>query len=181
VSADHTEWTKIFSQVLFPLITQLLRPEVYQSDPVGISEVRVRASTLLCRCYLHSLTELVEWVGFLDLWLNIVSVMDRLMNSGREDKSVRQRPSSSFPFHRHSLIAGHRVLTNVQEEVVAENFKNILLVMANGEYLAPLKAKPEQVELWNETWKRMEKFLPHLSGELFPEVETYGDGVHNHR
>lgn len=167
--------------MLFPLITQLLRLEVYQSDPVGISEVRVRASTLLCRCYLRSLTDLVELVGFLDLWLNIISVVDRLMNSEQGDKLVSQRPSSSFSFHIHSLVVGHRVLTNVQEEVVAENFKNILLVMANCEYLAPLKAKPEQVELWNETWKRMEKFMPHLSRKLFPEVEAYGDGVHNHR
>ncbi|OQE02896.1 hypothetical protein PENVUL_c037G00574 [Penicillium vulpinum] len=97
-SGDHTEWIKIFSQVLFPLVTQLLKPEVYQPDP---------------------------------------------------------------------------------EEVVAENMKNILLVMANGGYLVLPEEKPQQAELWDETWKRLEAFLPHLFKELFPGVKMHSEAVHN--
>lgn len=97
LSVDHTEWTKIFSQVLFPLVTQLLKPEVYQSDPVGMSETRVRASALLCRIYLHYLSELAEWDGLLDLWLKIIAVMDRLMNSGQGDNLVCLSPASLLP------------------------------------------------------------------------------------
>ena len=88
-SPDHKEWTAIFGEVLFPLITQLLKPEVYQSDPVGMSETRVRASTLLCKVFLHYLVMLSEWEGMLDLWLKIISIMDRLINSGQGDNLVR--------------------------------------------------------------------------------------------
>jgi brefeldin A-resistance guanine nucleotide exchange factor 1 len=46
--------------------------------------------------------------------------------------------------------------------------KNILLVMQSGGYLAPPSEKPEQAELWNETWKRLNRFLPNLYKELYP-------------
>lgn len=46
-SGGHEEWTAIFNEVLFPLIVRLLKPEVYSSDPVGMSETRVQAATLL--------------------------------------------------------------------------------------------------------------------------------------
>lgn len=91
-SPDHKEWTKIFAEVLFPLINQLLKPEVYQSDPGGMGETRMQAATLLCRIFLHYLVALSEWDGMLDLWLRILSIMDRLMNSGQGDNLVRETP-----------------------------------------------------------------------------------------
>jgi golgi-specific brefeldin A-resistance guanine nucleotide exchange factor 1 len=59
---------------------------------------------------------------------------------------------------------------------VSENLKNILLVMANGDYLAPPneKSSPQQEEVWMETWKRLDRFLPQLYGELFPEEAKKG-------
>lgn len=56
-----------------------------------------------------------------------------------------------------------------QEEAVSENLKNVLLVMSSGGFLAPPSEKPEQEELWNETWKRINRFLPNFFAELFPE------------
>ncbi|KAF2265766.1 cytohesin-2 [Lojkania enalia] len=141
-SQDHKEWTAIFSEVLFPLITQLLKPEVFQSDPLGMSETRVRAATLLCKVFLHYLVLLAEWDGMMDLWLKIITIMDRLINSGQGDNL---------------------------EEAVSENLKNILLVMSNAGILAPPDEKPDQEELWNETWKRINRFLPNFFAELFPE------------
>jgi brefeldin A-resistance guanine nucleotide exchange factor 1 len=87
-SEQHKEWTAIFSEVLFPLIKQLLKPEVYQSDPMGMSETRVRAATLLSKVFLHYLTMLSEGQELLDLWLKIVTIMDRLINSGQGDNLV---------------------------------------------------------------------------------------------
>lgn len=104
-SADHQEWTAIFGEVLFPLITRLLRPEIYQIDPIGMSDTRVQAANLLCKIFLHYLVLLSEWEGMLDLWLRILDIMDRLMNSGQGDNL---------------------------EEAVPESLKNILLVMADG-------------------------------------------------
>jgi brefeldin A-resistance guanine nucleotide exchange factor 1 len=87
-SGDHEEWTAIFGEVLFPLIIRLLKPEVFSSDPVGMSETRVQAAALLCRIFLHYLVLLSKWDGMLDLWLRIIDVMDRLMNSGQGDSLV---------------------------------------------------------------------------------------------
>lgn len=103
-SADHQKWTAIFSEVLFPLISRLLKPEVYQSDPVGMSETRVQAATLLCKIFLHYLVLLAEWDGMLDLWLKILDVMDRLMNSGQGDNLVGLHSPVHF-----KLVHNHRV------------------------------------------------------------------------
>jgi brefeldin A-resistance guanine nucleotide exchange factor 1 len=45
----------------------------------------------------------------------------------------------------------------------------MLLVLSNGGYLAPPDEKPEQEEMWVETWKRVNRFAPGFFGELFPE------------
>ncbi|KKZ67911.1 hypothetical protein EMCG_06440 [[Emmonsia] crescens] len=140
-STDHTEWIAIFGEVLFPLILRLLKPEVYQSDPVGMSETRVQAATLVCKIFLHYLVLLSEWDGMLDLWLKILDILDRMMNSGQGD----------------SL-----------EEAVPESLKNILLVMADGGYLAPATEDPSKEKLWVETQKRLDRFLPRLFAEIFP-------------
>ncbi|RMZ34859.1 hypothetical protein D0859_01016 [Hortaea werneckii] len=103
-STDHKEWTNIFGEVLFPLINQLLKPEVYQTDPGGMSETRVHAAQLLCKIFLHYLDLLREWDGESELWTSILDIMDRFMNSGQNDTLV---------------------------EAVPESLKNVLLVMSN--------------------------------------------------
>ena len=145
-SPDHNEWTNIFGEVLFPLINQLLKPEVYQTDPIGMSETRVQAAQLLCKVFLHYLVLLSEWEGVLDLWIKILGIMDRLLNSGQNESLV---------------------------EAVPESLKNILLVMSSGGYLIPPSERPEeqtkqQKQLWIETWTRLERFLPELMPEIFP-------------
>lgn len=87
-SSDHREWTAIFGEVLFPLILRLLKPEVFSSDRDGMSETRVQAASLLCKVFLQYLVLLSEWDGMLDLWLKIIDIMDRLMNSGQGDSLV---------------------------------------------------------------------------------------------
>jgi brefeldin A-resistance guanine nucleotide exchange factor 1 len=57
----------------------------------------------------------------------------------------------------------------VQEEAVAENMKNILLVMSSQSIIVPPSENQEHEALWNETWKRLDRFLPHLFAEIFPE------------
>ena len=63
------------------------------------------------------------------------------------------------------------MLISLQEEAVPESLKNILLVMANGGLLVPPSENPEHAELWNETWKKLEKFLPGMFAELFPQTQ----------
>ncbi|CAK7218425.1 GDP/GTP exchange factor for ARF [Sporothrix curviconia] len=147
-SSDHREWTAIFSEVLFPLILKLLLPEVYSSDRDGMSETRVQAASLLCKVFLQYLVLLSAWDGMLDLWLRIIAILDRLMNSGQGD----------------SL-----------EEAVPENLKNVLLFMASSGYLVAPNIDPSKEELWVETWKRIDRFLPDLKNELALEG-TSDDG-----
>ncbi|KAI1074627.1 hypothetical protein F5B20DRAFT_595974 [Whalleya microplaca] len=142
--SDHKEWTAIFGEVLFPLILRLLKPEVYSSDRDGMSETRVQAASLLCKTFLQYLVLLSKWDGMLDLWLKIIDIMDRLMNSGQGD----------------SL-----------EEAVPENLKNVLLFMSSSGYLVPPSKDPSQEGLWAETWKRIDRFLPDLRNELALEEE----------
>ncbi|CAM1511078.1 Fc.00g085910.m01.CDS01 [Cosmosporella sp. VM-42] len=136
---DPKEWTAIFGKVLFPLIFRLLKPEVFSSDRDGMSEMRVQASSLLCKVFLQYLVLLSEWDGMLDLWIKIIDIMDRLMNSGQGD----------------SL-----------EEAVRENLKNVVLFMASSGYLVSPKQDASKEKLWNETWKRIDRFLPELRSDL---------------
>ena len=99
-STDDKEWTAIFDQVLFPLVLRLLKPEVYHSDPVGMSETRVQAATLVCKIFLRYLDQHPNRAGMLDLWLKILDILDRMMNSGQGDSLVRlSPPSTNFPFN----------------------------------------------------------------------------------
>ncbi|KAL4890207.1 hypothetical protein BDV59DRAFT_185042 [Aspergillus ambiguus] len=142
-STDNKEWTAIFEQVLFPLVLRLLKPEVYHSDPLGMSETRVQAATLVCKIFLRYLDQLPNSDGMLDLWLKILDILDRMMNSGQGD----------------SL-----------EEAIPESLKNILLVMADGGHLVPASEDPSREKIWTETKKRLERFLPDLFKEIFPEA-----------
>ncbi|KAJ2904473.1 hypothetical protein MKZ38_008004 [Zalerion maritima] len=143
--ADHQEWTAIFDKVLFPLILRLLKPEVFSVDREGMGETRVQAASLLCKVYLQHLILLTGWDGMLDLWLRIIDIMDRLMNSGQGD----------------SL-----------EEAVPENLKNVLLFMSSSGYLVPPSQEPEKEKMWKETWKRIDRFLPELKKDVgFDEIE----------
>lgn len=143
VSSDDKEWAVIFDNVLFPLVLRLLKPEVYHSDPVGMSETRVQAATLVCKIFLRFLDQLPNREGMLPLWLRILDILDRMMNSGQGD----------------SL-----------EEAIPESLKNILLVMADGGYLVPPSLDPSKEEMWNETRKRLGRFLPDLFVEIFPDA-----------
>ncbi|KAK9464683.1 hypothetical protein V1512DRAFT_267671 [Lipomyces arxii] len=146
---DDFEWTAVFGTVLFPLISGLLRPEVYQSDPRGMGETRLQASSLLCKVFLYYLERLSAWEGMLDLWLRILDMMDRLMNSSPRDNL---------------------------EEAVAESLKNVLLVMSSSEFLVqPDQAQGDEkkLELWSQTWKRLERFMPPTTLEGFNTLGAF--------
>lgn len=51
-----------------------------------------------------------------------------------------------------------------------ENLKNVLLIMSSNGYLVPPSKNPERERLWNETWKRIDRFLPGLKKDLELDV-----------
>lgn len=42
--------------------------------------------------------------------------------------------------------------------------------MADGGYLVPPLAGEKGSEIWIETWKRVDRFLPELFAEIFPKM-----------
>jgi golgi-specific brefeldin A-resistance guanine nucleotide exchange factor 1 len=158
-SSDHKEWTAIFGEVLFPLILRLLKPEVFSSDRDGMSEMRVQAASLLCKVFLQYLVLLSAWDGMLDLWVKIIDIMDRLMNSGQGDSLVSGEQKSSFWKERCLTLMP-------QEEAVRENLKNVTLFMSSSGYLVSPATDPSKEKLWMETWKRIDRFLPDLRSDL---------------
>lgn len=197
---DHTEWTAIFDEVLFPLTLRLLKPEIYQLDPVGMNDTRAQAASILCKIFLRYLERLADCGRLPDIWVKVLELLDRLMNAGTE--------------------------TDALAEAVREGVKNVLLVMDGTGYLerdgnpagvAPphvpvpqptsattgggdgagdepedgdeggdeepgdnnvedekqtQKGKkeehPPKIMVWQETNRRLDRFLPGLMEELFP-------------
>lgn len=83
--------TIIFERVFFPLLEELLKPQVFRRDPEGMGETRLRGSALLCKIFLHYLTKVEERQGMgrmTELWLKILGYQDRFMHSGRRDQMV---------------------------------------------------------------------------------------------
>ena len=73
----------VFSRVLFPVVDELLKPQVYNQDPPSMEETRLRASALTCKAFLQYLTPLAERPDqLLEVFLKIVDIMERFMRTG---------------------------------------------------------------------------------------------------
>lgn len=96
LSTGSVDLTVIFERILFPVLEELLKPQVFRRDPEGMGETRLRASGLLCRIFLHYLVQLSEqgMPRMTELWLQILGYLDRFMHSGRRDQMVRAHPKS---------------------------------------------------------------------------------------
>lgn len=53
-----------------------------------MSETRVQAATLICKIFLRYLDQFPNQDAMLDLWLKILDILDRMMNSGQGDSLV---------------------------------------------------------------------------------------------
>jgi len=138
----------VFNRILFPLIDDLLKPQVFARDPRGIPETRLRASTLLCKMFMQDeINEAAKDKDIRILWIQILDLLDRLMNVDRRDQL---------------------------HEAVPESLKNVILVM-NASDLLVAQGVPNRTErqqqLWDATHERMERFLPGFLDEIIPPVE----------
>ncbi|WAQ88541.1 hypothetical protein PtA15_9A668 [Puccinia triticina] len=145
LSNGNVDLTIIFERVLFPVLEELLKPQVFRRDPDGMGETRLRASGLLCKIFLHYLVQLSQqgMARMTELWLQILGFLDRFMHSGRRDQMY---------------------------EAVPENLKNVLLVMHASGFLIPPheNPSPEESHLWNATFERIDPVLNTLKTDLFP-------------
>ncbi|KAG5650373.1 hypothetical protein H0H81_012460 [Sphagnurus paluster] len=146
---DHTQVEEIFNRVIFPLLDDLLKPEIFNRDPQGMPETRLRASALLCKTFMHlDIREGPAQADFRILWIQILDLLDRLMNIDKGDQLF---------------------------EAVPESLKNVVLVMnAVGILVPPSPEGDERDErqrtLWTATHERMERFLPGFLADVIPSA-----------
>ncbi len=98
VPDDHTQVDYLFNRVIFPLLDELLKPQVFRLDPLGMPETRLRASTLLCKTFMHfEVKEVRKQADVRVTWIQILDLLDRLMNVDKRDQLV-----SPFVFYYDS-------------------------------------------------------------------------------
>ena len=181
------EWTAVFSEVLFPLVVRLLKPEVHKADPVGMGETRVIMVTVLCKAFLRYFDLLAKIPGrVINVSVPQQQPATEAGGSVNDEKASAQAEKLDFVLVR-AWVGTLELLDRLMnasvgtkegealEEAVGEGVKNVLLVLGD----AGLLQKPEeednvgemQRQLWKETSKRLETILPGLVGEIFPEPQ----------
>jgi golgi-specific brefeldin A-resistance guanine nucleotide exchange factor 1 len=86
---DHAQVDETFNRVVFPLLDELLKPDIFLRDPQGMPETRLRASALLCKVFLHFEMRLSQSKSDIRvLWIQILDLLDRFMNIDRRDQLV---------------------------------------------------------------------------------------------
>lgn len=145
MSADESTLPVIFDRVLFPVLDELLKPAVYERDPAGAVEMRLRAATLLCKVFLQYVVELQEPSAVVGK--QFVRVLDKL----------------------ERFMQGNRDMLNE----VSESLKNVVLVMYSSAVLVPPPSgddtrTAEQKELWAASAPRIERMLPGMLEEALP-------------
>lgn len=98
-SDDGSHAAVIFERVIFPLLEDLLEPQVFNRDPKGMAETRLRASALLCKVFMQfEVNDSSKTRDIRGLWLRILDLLDDLMNVNKRDQLVRFRFPSTIPF-----------------------------------------------------------------------------------
>ena len=86
LSGDLSTLPTIFDRVLFPVLDELAKPQVYERDSHGMAETRLKAATLLCKIFLQYVVRLVESesrdVG--GLFVRVLDKLERFMRGERD-------------------------------------------------------------------------------------------------
>lgn len=86
---DQAQIEELFNRVIFPLLDELLKPQIVMRDPMGIPETRLRASALLCKAFMHLEARDGQNADVRVLWIQVLDLLDRLMHVDRRDQLVR--------------------------------------------------------------------------------------------
>lgn len=86
---DQSQIEELFNRVIFPLLDELLKPQVLLRDPMGMPETRLRASALLCKAFMHLEARESQKADIRVLWIQVLDLLDRFMHADRRDQLVR--------------------------------------------------------------------------------------------
>ncbi|KAF8432469.1 hypothetical protein L210DRAFT_3623319 [Boletus edulis BED1] len=153
--ADPSQVEEMFNSVMFPILDELLKPQVYLLDPQGMSETRLRASALLCKAFMHfEVAQSHRNADIRVLWIEILDLLDRLISAEKSEQLY---------------------------EAVSESLKNVVLVMNAASILVPPPAteddrNEQQRTTWTATQARLERFLPGFLAEVVPAPQRGPSG-----
>ncbi len=86
---NHNQIEELFNRVIFPLLDELLKQQVFMRDPMGTPETRLRASALLCKAFMQFEAREGQTADIRVLWIQVLDLLDRLMHVDRRDQLVR--------------------------------------------------------------------------------------------
>lgn len=161
MSSEEAALSAVFARVLLPILDELLKPQVFDRDPAGMEETRLRAATLLCKVFLQYLMLLGETKETIaTLLTRVIDLLERFMRTGSRQLV---RDSESHPDEAD---------LRCQYEAVPESLKNVLLVMQSSGFLAPpitpdIRTDKQKL-LWTTAYNRIERFLPGFLNEVIP-------------
>lgn len=109
---DQTRVEEVFNRVVFPLVDELLKPQVASKDPQGMIETRIKGSALLCKVFIQlELRESRAETDFRLLWIQVLDLLDRLMHVNRGDQLVSQHNYASIHGAYFSTVrSGPRII-----------------------------------------------------------------------
>lgn len=103
--ADQERVEEAFNRIVFPLVDELLKPEVFNRDPAGMPETRLRAASLLCKAFMQ--LEVKEGEGQTDIrvvWIQVLDLLDRLMSVNRQNQLVYIPVFLTVPGHSFASL-----------------------------------------------------------------------------
>ena len=106
---NHNQIEEVFNRVIFPLLDELLKPQVFMRDPMGMPETRLRASALLCKAFMQFEAREGQTADIRVLWIQVLDLLDRLMHVDRRDQLVRPRSvcgAASYPGTPFVVVGG---------------------------------------------------------------------------
>jgi brefeldin A-resistance guanine nucleotide exchange factor 1 len=187
-------------QLIFALLLEQLQPASPDTPRDVVEETRLRASSLLCKTFLHYMYK-IDASSFSVLWIKVLSFVEMYMKADNSELLVRV---VIYPYQVMADLSTSLVLVSRPEgtevrnrffnlflsvrkaEAVTESLKNILLVMfASGLLVRPPASQSESVlntadaetnpsvATWNVTWKTIDGFCPSLKNEFLLKVCSY--------
>ncbi|KAK6201186.1 GDP/GTP exchange factor for ARF [Scheffersomyces amazonensis] len=132
----------IFEYGLFPLLSELSKVEVLQTDIHGFSKTQVETLTLISKVFLNYCDQFNDeetervWLGILDHFITF----DNLGGKHKVEQSFKESGS--------------------------ELLKNMILVLQTNGVLV------EDSSIWNASWDKIDTLYPQLRAELEPRGHT---------
>ncbi|KAJ7871479.1 hypothetical protein B0H14DRAFT_2724284 [Mycena olivaceomarginata] len=141
--ADSEQLEEIFNRVIFPLLDDLLKPQVFNRDPRGMPETRLPGA------FMHfEVRESQAKADIRILWIQILDLLDRLMNIDKGDQLYEAVPESL----KNVVLVMHAAQILVPPPAEGDDTRDA-----------------RQRTLWTATNERVERFLPGFIASVIPQ------------